>query len=95
MASAVHIFRMLCALHFWFDLSTCVLTKAMIPELLLTLVLELWLQRWARANEQHPNENVGYWLGGYAALGVLSLVATFLANWYCQLNFLHCWANCD
>lgn len=49
---------------------------------LLMLYLEIWLEWWTRANEERPNENVGYWLGGYGALGVLTLLATFLANWY-------------
>ncbi|KAJ5740408.1 P-loop containing nucleoside triphosphate hydrolase protein [Penicillium malachiteum] len=42
---------------------------------------QLWLQWWSRANEQHPNEDIGYWLGGYAALAILTLIASFFANW--------------
>ncbi|KAJ6119541.1 P-loop containing nucleoside triphosphate hydrolase protein [Penicillium sp. IBT 18751x] len=42
---------------------------------------QIWLQWWTTANETRPNENVGYWLGGYTALGVLTLVSSFLANW--------------
>ncbi|KAJ5629255.1 P-loop containing nucleoside triphosphate hydrolase protein [Penicillium herquei] len=42
---------------------------------------QLWLQWWSRANEQHPNEDIGYWLSGYAALAILTLVASFSANW--------------
>ncbi|KAJ5183506.1 P-loop containing nucleoside triphosphate hydrolase protein [Penicillium capsulatum] len=42
---------------------------------------QIWLQAWTRANEKYPNQDIGYWLGGYTSLGVLSLVTTFLANW--------------
>ncbi|KAJ5139829.1 P-loop containing nucleoside triphosphate hydrolase protein [Penicillium atrosanguineum] len=42
---------------------------------------QIWLQWWTTANETRPNENVGYWLGGYTALGVLTLLSSFLANW--------------
>lgn len=43
---------------------------------------EIWLQWWTRANEQHPNQHVWYWLSIYAALGVLSLFTAFLGSWY-------------
>ncbi|KGO71820.1 ABC transporter, integral membrane type 1 [Penicillium italicum] len=42
---------------------------------------QIWLQWWTRANEQHPNENVNYWLGVYAALGLFSLLTTFMGTW--------------
>ncbi|KAJ5678957.1 P-loop containing nucleoside triphosphate hydrolase protein [Penicillium macrosclerotiorum] len=42
---------------------------------------QIWLQWWTRANEEQPNENVGYWLGGYGALGLLTLLAAFLSEW--------------
>ncbi|KAJ5085777.1 P-loop containing nucleoside triphosphate hydrolase protein [Penicillium argentinense] len=47
---------------------------------------QIWLQWWTRANEEVPNQNVGYWLSGYAALGVLTLLATCLAN--CVFNMI-------
>ncbi|CAI7570859.1 unnamed protein product [Penicillium viridicatum] len=42
---------------------------------------QIWLQWWTRANEQHPNEHVYYWLGVYAALGFFSLLTTFIGTW--------------
>ncbi|KAJ5279061.1 hypothetical protein N7478_004433 [Penicillium angulare] len=42
---------------------------------------QIWLQKWTQANEQHPNENIGYWLGVYAALGVFTLLAAFFGSW--------------
>ncbi|CAI7598161.1 unnamed protein product [Penicillium glandicola] len=42
---------------------------------------QIWLQWWTRANEQHPNEHVYYWLGVYAALGLFSLLTTFIGTW--------------
>lgn len=56
---------------------------------------EVWLQYWTRANEERPNQNVAYWLGGYTVLGVLSLVATFLANWYFRFDLTPSCANID
>lgn len=43
---------------------------------------EIWLQWWTVANETRPNENIGYWLGVYGALGFLILFSAFIANWY-------------
>ncbi|KAJ6082006.1 hypothetical protein N7499_006880 [Penicillium canescens] len=42
---------------------------------------QIWLQWWTRANEQHPNAHVWYWLTVYAALGFFSLLTTFLGTW--------------
>jgi ATP-binding cassette subfamily C (CFTR/MRP) protein 1 len=42
---------------------------------------QIWLQWWTRANEQHPNQHVWYWLGVYAGLGLFSLLTTFLGSW--------------
>lgn len=38
---------------------------------------EIWLQWWTRANVKHPNADIPYWLGGYAAVGCLTLFAVF------------------
>ncbi|KAJ5499877.1 ABC transporter integral membrane type 1 [Penicillium expansum] len=48
---------------------------------LLIVYTEIWLQWWTRANEQHPNKHVNYWLGVYAALGFFSLLTTFIGTW--------------
>lgn len=42
---------------------------------------QIWLQYWSRSNEKYPNEDIGFWLGGYAALAGLTLFASFCANW--------------
>ncbi|KAJ5885116.1 hypothetical protein N7495_009626 [Penicillium taxi] len=42
---------------------------------------QIWLQWWTRANEQHSNQRIWYWLGIYAALGLFSLLMTFLGSW--------------
>ncbi|KAJ5361079.1 hypothetical protein N7541_001923 [Penicillium brevicompactum] len=42
---------------------------------------QIWLQWWTRANEQHPNQDVWYWLSVYAALGMFSLLTAFLGSW--------------
>ncbi|KAJ5639919.1 P-loop containing nucleoside triphosphate hydrolase protein [Penicillium longicatenatum] len=38
---------------------------------------QIWLQWWTRANEKHPNADIPYWLGGYTAVGFLTLFAVF------------------
>ncbi|KAJ5587013.1 P-loop containing nucleoside triphosphate hydrolase protein [Penicillium hispanicum] len=42
---------------------------------------QIWLQWWTTANEKRPNEDIGYWLGGYVTFGLLTLLSTFVANW--------------
>ncbi|KAJ5217855.1 P-loop containing nucleoside triphosphate hydrolase protein [Penicillium citrinum] len=42
---------------------------------------QIWLQWWTSANEKKPNQNIGFWLGGYGALGVLTLFGAFLSTW--------------
>ena len=41
----------------------------------------VWLKWWADANLQAPNQNLGYWLGVYAALGVIALSALGISCW--------------
>ena len=47
---------------------------------------EIWLNRWAESNMQRPNEDIGYWLGIYGALGCLALVCTFIVHWYVKTS---------
>jgi hypothetical protein len=54
-------------------------------------VSEIWLQWWTVANETRPNENIGYWLGVYGAMGFLILFSAFIANWYVENNPDICW----
>jgi hypothetical protein len=40
----------------------------------------LWVNLWTAANESHPNENIGYWLGVYGALAALTLIGCAAAD---------------
>lgn len=82
---------MLCPIRPGSQLSTSVLQIIYLDDirLPLTSIIEIWLQWWTRANEQHPNAHVWYWLSVYAALGFFSLLTTFLGTWYID-QFFHC-----
>ncbi|CAG9989646.1 unnamed protein product [Clonostachys byssicola] len=41
----------------------------------------IWVNWWAAANAEHPNERLGYYLGIYAMLGVLSLLFLVVSCW--------------
>jgi ATP-binding cassette subfamily C (CFTR/MRP) protein 1 len=41
----------------------------------------IWINWWADANEDHPNERLGYWLGIYAMLGGLALIFLLAGCW--------------
>ncbi|EQB44229.1 ABC transporter [Colletotrichum gloeosporioides Cg-14] len=43
---------------------------------------DIWLKWWTEANEQRPNQDLGKWVGVYAALGVGSIVSFFISMWY-------------
>ncbi|OBT89053.1 hypothetical protein VE02_02018 [Pseudogymnoascus sp. 03VT05] len=40
----------------------------------------VWLQWWVNANADHPNERVGYWLGVFGALAVVTILGCALAD---------------
>lgn len=42
---------------------------------------QIWLGWWATANAREPNENLGYWLGIYALLGVAGLISLIVSCW--------------
>lgn len=42
---------------------------------------DIWLKWWAESNEQRPNEDLGKWLGVYAALGVGSVASVLFGMW--------------
>ncbi|KAK5989321.1 ABC multidrug transporter B [Cladobotryum mycophilum] len=48
----------------------------------------VWVQWWTNANATHPNERIGYWVGIFAALGVLTLVGCGIADYVFNLNVL-------
>ncbi|OGM47940.1 hypothetical protein ABOM_002790 [Aspergillus bombycis] len=41
----------------------------------------IWVSWWSEANETHPNEKVGMYMGVYATMGVLGTLAACLAAW--------------
>ncbi|KAI4279834.1 MAG: hypothetical protein L6R38_004935, partial [Xanthoria sp. 2 TBL-2021] len=42
---------------------------------------QIWLGWWAAANAKAPNDNLGYWLGIYALLGVGGLLSVIISCW--------------
>ncbi|KAL8856229.1 MAG: hypothetical protein Q9178_007146 [Gyalolechia marmorata] len=42
---------------------------------------QIWLGWWATANAREPNQNLGYWLGIYALLGVAGLFSLVVSCW--------------
>lgn len=40
----------------------------------------VWLQKWTDFNADHPNQDVGYWLGVYGALAATTLIGCSLAD---------------
>ncbi|OAA35078.1 ABC multidrug transporter [Metarhizium rileyi] len=46
----------------------------------------VWMQWWTNANEEHPNERTGYWLGVYGALAALTILGCALAD--CTFNLI-------
>ncbi|KFY91854.1 hypothetical protein V498_05291 [Pseudogymnoascus sp. VKM F-4517 (FW-2822)] len=40
----------------------------------------VWLQWWVNANADHPNDRVGYWLGVFGALAVVTILGCALAD---------------
>lgn len=41
----------------------------------------IWLKWWAEANEKHPNQNLGKWLGVYTALAIGAISACLFGTW--------------
>ncbi|KFY47652.1 hypothetical protein V495_01884 [Pseudogymnoascus sp. VKM F-4514 (FW-929)] len=40
----------------------------------------VWLQWWVNANADHPNDRVGYWLGVFGALAIVTILGCALAD---------------
>ncbi|KAF3480026.1 ABC transporter [Arthroderma uncinatum] len=40
----------------------------------------LWLQWWTNSNATHPNERIGYWLGVYGALAMVTILGCTLSD---------------
>ncbi|KAM7205481.1 P-loop containing nucleoside triphosphate hydrolase protein [Naviculisporaceae sp. PSN 640] len=41
----------------------------------------IWIERWAKSNEEEPNENLGFYIGIYALMLVLSTVGVAIELW--------------
>ncbi|KAK1724964.1 P-loop containing nucleoside triphosphate hydrolase protein [Colletotrichum acutatum] len=52
----------------------------------LTKFPEIWLSWWGEANDSHPNQETGKYMGVYATLQVLSLVALAAVCWHVVLR---------
>ncbi|KXH25809.1 ABC transporter [Colletotrichum simmondsii] len=63
----------------WFSLST--FAGAMIVFAFCDSFPDIWLKWWAESNEQRPNQDLGKWLGVYAALGVGSVASVLFGMW--------------
>ncbi|KAJ5477032.1 hypothetical protein N7539_007176 [Penicillium diatomitis] len=76
------------------DLEACLLyiRSVGMPVLLLLLVCtisfvlsfilqQVWLNWWTLSNKARPNQDIGFWLGIYGALGCFALFLTFLVHW--------------
>ncbi|KAL0931143.1 ABC transporter [Colletotrichum truncatum] len=48
----------------------------------------VWVKWWSEANASEPNKSVGYYMGVYAAFGVLGTVAASLAAWFAFLDII-------
>ncbi|KAK4452861.1 P-loop containing nucleoside triphosphate hydrolase protein [Podospora aff. communis PSN243] len=51
-----------------------------------TSVMPIWIGRWTGANEQSPNQQLGFYLGVYAVIVVLANLGPFLE---CRIFFIH------
>ncbi|KAM0240790.1 hypothetical protein ACHAP5_007825 [Fusarium lateritium] len=48
----------------------------------------IWLKWWAEANARQPNQNVGMYMGVFAAVGVLGVLVTGLACWFAFIRII-------
>ncbi|KAL0941776.1 ABC multidrug transporter [Colletotrichum truncatum] len=63
----------------WFSLSTFV--GFMIAFAFFDSFPDIWLKWWTEANEKKPNQDLGKWVGVYAALGVGSMLSFMVSMW--------------
>ncbi|KAK1984403.1 ABC transporter [Colletotrichum cereale] len=63
----------------WFSLTA--FTSAMIAFAFCDSFPDIWLKWWAESNETRPNQDLGKWLGVYAALGVGSVLSVLFGMW--------------
>ncbi|KAK9772947.1 hypothetical protein SCAR479_10457 [Seiridium cardinale] len=48
----------------------------------------IWLKWWSEANEEHPNQSVGLYMGIYAFLEIFGVVSVSVACWYAFVNMI-------
>ncbi|KAI6762485.1 hypothetical protein HG530_008465 [Fusarium avenaceum] len=48
----------------------------------------IWLKWWAEANARQPNQNVGMYMGVFAAVGTLGVLVTGLACWFAFIRII-------
>ncbi|KAH8672363.1 P-loop containing nucleoside triphosphate hydrolase protein [Ilyonectria robusta] len=46
----------------------------------LSIPVALWVQWWTNANEKHPSDRLGYWLGVYGGLALITVLSCALAD---------------
>lgn len=47
----------------------------------------VWLNWWAEANGEHPNQKIGYFLSVYAAMQIVGLITMAALIWYRPCSF--------
>ncbi|KID91337.1 ABC transporter, transmembrane domain, type 1 [Metarhizium guizhouense ARSEF 977] len=55
---------------------------------LLTVFPQVWVNWWATANLKQPSSQLAYYVGIYAALSILSVVALFASCWHLIINLV-------
>lgn len=48
----------------------------------------IWLKWWSEANETHPNERIGMYMGVYAAIGVVAALCSCYSIWVMAVNMI-------
>ena len=48
----------------------------------------IWLKWWSEANETHPNERIGMYMGVYAAVGVTSAICSCCSIWVMAVHMI-------
>lgn len=51
------------------------------PNINLISLEAVWLQWWVNSNADEPNNRIGYWLGVYASLACVAIMANIVSDW--------------
>jgi ATP-binding cassette subfamily C (CFTR/MRP) protein 1 len=49
--------------------------------MLINILIAWWVKKWAAFNQDHPNQQLGLYLGVYGFLGALALVFLIISCW--------------